>query len=84
MASWTYAGGTDYLVALITTQPADDPFLTEISQSDTYGGSLTQRCYLRPMYLFAPDEQLISRRLDGMKPEKLKQAIQMVIQALTV
>ena len=89
MASWSYAGGTDYLVALITTQPAPDPYLTEIVQADTYGGSLAQsgslvqRCYLRPTYLFAPDEQLISRRLDRLKPEKLAQVIQTVVRVLT-
>ncbi len=75
LASWSYAGGTDYLVALITTQPAPDPYLTEIVQADTYGGSLAQKCYLRPAYLFAPDEQLISRRLDRLKPEKLEHII---------
>ena len=83
MASWDYASGTDYLVALITTQPAADPFLTEITQVDTYGGSLVQKCYLRPTYLFSPDEQLISRRLDRLKPKKLQQIIQIVVPVLT-
>ena len=83
MASWSYAGGTGYLVALITTQPAPDPYLTEIVQADTYGGSLAQKCYLRPTYLFAPDEQLISRRLDRLKPERLEQIIQTIVQVLT-
>ena len=83
MASWGYAGGMDYLVALITTQPAPDPYLTEIVQADTYGGTLAQKCYLRPTYLFAPDEQLISRRLDRLKPEKLEQIVQTIVQVLT-
>jgi len=83
LASWAYAGGTDYLVCLMTTKPANDPFLTEIIQADTDGGSLSQRCYLRPTYLFAPDEQLISRRLDRLKPERLEQIIQMIVHVLT-
>ncbi len=83
LASWSYGGGTDYLVALITTQPAPDPYLTEIVQADTYGGSLAQKCYLRPTYLFAPDEQLISRRVDRLKPERLERIIQTIVQVLT-
>ncbi len=83
LASWSYAGGTDYLTVLITMQPAADPYLMELAQADTYGGSLSQKCYLRPTYLFAPDEQLISRRIDRLKPEKLQQVIQTLIQVLT-
>ncbi|MBV9852007.1 MAG: type II toxin-antitoxin system PemK/MazF family toxin [Armatimonadetes bacterium] len=83
LASWNYAGGTDYLTCLITTQKADDPHLMELVRDDTEGGSLAQNCYLRPMYLFATDESLISRRLDRLKPAKLEQVIQRVVTVLT-
>ncbi len=83
LASWAYAGGTDYVVCLITTQPANDPYLMELSQGDTLGGSLTQKCYLRPTYLFSPDERVISRRMDHMKPEKLSQVVQIIVDVLT-
>ncbi len=83
LAFWNYFGGTDYLVCLMTTQPADDPYLMDLARDDTFGGSLTQKCYLRPTYLFAPDEQLISRRLDRMKPEKMAQVIQIILKALS-
>lgn len=83
LASWDYAGGTDYLVCLITTQPADDPYLMELSQVDTLGMSLTQKCYLRPTYLFAPDERVISRKMDHMKPKKLEQIVQIIADVLT-
>ena len=33
LASWNYEGGTDHLVCLITTQLADDPYLTELLRS---------------------------------------------------
>ncbi len=83
LASWDYAGGTDYLVCLITTQPTDDPYRMDLSQADTLGGSLKQKCYLRPTYLFAPDERVISRKMDHMKPEKLKQIVQTIVDVLT-
>ena len=60
LASWSYANGTDYLTCLITTQRASDPHLMEIAREDTEGRSLAQTCYLRPTYLFASGEHLIS------------------------
>ena len=83
LASWSYAGTTDYLVCLITTQLANDPYLMELSRADTFGESLTQICYLRPTYLFAPDERIISRRMDRMKPGKLELIIQLIVNVLT-
>ncbi len=83
LASWNYAGGTDYLVVLMTTQPAPDPLLMEILRDDTYGAALVQKCYLRPAYLFSPDEQLISRKIDRLKPDKLQQVIEIITKLLT-
>ena len=83
LACWSYAGDTDYLVCLITTQRADDPYLMELFPTDTFGASLTQTCYLRPTYLFAPDERIVSRRMDRLKPEKLEQIVQIIVKVLT-
>ncbi len=83
LASWAYFGGTDYLICVMTTQPADDPYLTEIGANDTLGQSLTQWCFLRSTYLFAPDEPLISRKLDRLKLEKWQETIQTVVTVLT-
>ena len=83
LASWSYVGGTDYLTCLITTQKASDPHLMELARNDTEGGSLAQNCYLRPTYLFASGESLISRKLDRLKPSKLDQVIQAVVTLLT-
>ena len=82
LASWDYAGGTDYLTCLVTTQKASDPHLMSLTRTDTAGGSLAQDCYLRPTYLFATDEQQISRRLDHLKPDKLNQVLQTVVNVL--
>ncbi len=83
LASWDYAGGTDYLTCLITTQRASDPFLTALGRADTVAESLAQICYLRPTYLFATDEQQISRKLDRLKPAKLDEIIETVVSVLT-
>ena len=83
LASWNYAGGTDYLTCLVTTQKASDPYLMSFTRADTEGGSLAQACYLRPTYLFATDGQQISRRLDRLKPPKMNEVLQAVVNVLT-
>jgi mRNA interferase MazF len=83
LASWEYSNSTDYLTCLITTQRASDPYLMKIVRNDTEGQSLHQACYLRPTYLFATGEVLISRRLDRLKPDKFETVIQRIVTALT-
>jgi mRNA interferase MazF len=83
LASWAYAGGTDYLTCLITTQRADDPYRLELGRTHTEGGSLSQTCYLRPTYLFASGESLMVRKLDRLKADTLDIVIQSVIDVLT-
>jgi mRNA interferase MazF len=84
LASWSYGNSTDYLTCLITTQRASDPYLMEIVREDTEGQSLAQSCFLRPTYLFATGEVLISGRLDRLKAAKIQDVIQRVVTALTI
>lgn len=83
LASWDYAGGTDYLTCLITTQSASDPSLMELARDDTEGGSLVQACYIRPTYLFASSERLIARKLDRLTTDKLQHVVHRIVAALT-
>lgn len=67
-----FFGGMDYLVCLITTQDIGDPSAMELLPSDIIGGTLTQRSYLRPLYLFAPAEFTLLRKIGTLAPAKLQ------------
>jgi mRNA interferase MazF len=63
VASWPFENSTDYLLAMITSKAADDPYTTMLEQSHFEQGSLARTSYLRPSYLFAIDEPRIARAI---------------------
>lgn len=83
LAALPYAGGVDYLVCLITTQAAPDPYLLSLTNADIEGGRLSQDCYLRPTYAYAVASHQIRRRLGRLKTEKLNTAIQTLVSVLS-
>ena len=68
-----YYGGMDYLVCYITSQEVGDPHSLALLASDIRGGILTLKSYIRPLYLFAPAEHTIVRKIGTLDPAKLKQ-----------
>jgi hypothetical protein len=68
LAAWTIGGLDDYLLAMITSQPIADPHIVDLEAGDIVGGSLNSRSYVRPTYLFASDEGLITRRVGPCAP----------------
>ena len=76
-------GGTDYLVCIVSTQAAPDPSLLELDNKDVLGGSLSQRCYLRPEYTYAVAGHRVVRRLGQVKSEKLNAVIAASVALLT-
>ena len=68
-----FFGGTDYLVCYITSQQVGDPHSLVLLASDIRGGILTLKSYIRPLYLFAPAEHTIVRKIGTLDPAKLKQ-----------
>lgn len=83
LAVLTYAGTTDYLVCLITTQPAIDPYLTVLTNADVEGGRMSEDCYLRPTYTYAVAGHQIRRRLGRLAPAKVRAVIQTLVSVLT-
>lgn len=83
LAALPFAGGTDYLMCIITTQAAPDPSLLNLDNSDIEGGRLSQACYLRPTYTYTAAEDLIKRRLGRLKSEKVNTVIQTLVTVLT-
>lgn len=82
LGAWAYAGGTDYLTCLISSQAAPDPALIALESDDILGGSLNRQSYLRPLYLFAADENYIVRKVGTLKADKLGAVVQAIIALL--
>jgi len=73
LASWSYAGDTDYLLCMITSQQADEPYIIALDIADIENGSLR-----RPSYMFAVGERRISRKLGSLAANKLELAIEII------
>ncbi len=82
-ASLPYASGTDYLVCIVTTQNAPDPYRLSLSNRDMENGTLDQICYLRPTYPYTVAEQQIKRVVGRITPAKLRKALQTLTRILT-
>jgi len=77
-----YFGGMDYLVCYITSRNVGDAFAIELLPADLASGVLTLKSYLRPLYLFAPAEHTIVRRIGTLTPAKLKQVREIIAGAI--
>ncbi len=83
LASLPYGSGTDYLLCIITTQSAPDPYLIALDNADMESGRLSQDCHLRPAYTYTVSEHLIKRRLGRIKANKLDAVIGILVLLLT-
>lgn len=83
LAALPYAGGTDYLVCMITTQAAPDPYLLSLTSSDYEGARLSQDCYLRPAYTYTVAEHQIKRRLGRLTTAKVHEVVETLVSILT-
>ena len=76
LAAVPYAGRTDYVVCIISTQNAPDPSLISLARADVTAGVLRKQSYLRPTYLFTTGENQISRKVGTTRNERVKAALQ--------
>jgi len=83
VASWTYAGSTDYLVSLISSQRDQHPTTIELDDVDLLGGTLNLKSYIRSPYLFAADESLIAYRIGSLAPSKLAELQKILVLLLS-
>jgi mRNA interferase MazF len=83
LAVLPYGSGMDYLVCIITTQPAPDPHLLPLTNADIDGGRLSQSCFLRPGYVYTVGQASIKRRLGTLKSAKLEQVTRILVSVLT-
>ncbi len=82
LAVVTYGATLDYLVCLITSQAAPDPTRMTLTQADILGGFLSLQSYLRLAYLYTASERLIARRVGLLAPDRLEEALEILIQLL--
>lgn len=75
LATVPFAGRTDYVVCVISTQNAPDPNLIALEVADVRGGALVKKSYLRPAYLYTTGENRITRKAGEMSSEKLEDAL---------
>lgn len=73
-----YYGGMDYLVCYITSQDVGDAHALEIFPADMASGPLSLKSYLRPLYMFAPAEHIIVRKIGALTPNKMLQVRQVI------
>ena len=75
VASWVFGGAEDYLLSLISSQNAADPYIIALEADDIENGRLSLKSYIRPTYLFAADEGLILYKIGTLKKAKLEQVL---------
>ncbi len=75
LATTPYANRTDYVVCIISSQPAPDPNIIPLETGDVQGGALVKKNYLRPTYLFTTGENRIQGKVGVLRAEIVDAAL---------
>ena len=76
--------GDDIILCQITSQKLYDKYSIVLSDTDFESGGLRRKSHIRPNRLFTADTRLILYRAGHLKPEKLKEVIERIIEILTL
>lgn len=82
IAGWTIGGIDDYLLAMVTSQAIADPNIVALDAADFVTGGLNRRSYVRPTYLFAADDVLITRKVASMRAEKMTEVLNRIVEVV--
>jgi mRNA interferase MazF len=74
--------GDDVILCQITSQPIRDQYAVEIDDRDFADGGLRQASNVRPNRIFTADRAILLYRLGQLRPEKMNQVIQKIVQIL--
>ena len=74
--------GDDLILCQITSQTVRDSYAITITTEDFSSGSLKQDSNVRPNRLFTADQQIILSTVGQLKPEKLDEVIDKLIDIL--
>jgi mRNA interferase MazF len=79
LAELPFLGGMDYLVCMISSNKTSDPHSLEILPSDLTKGRLAVQSYLRPLYLFGTEGNVIVRRIGVVNPALLSRVVKAIV-----
>lgn len=74
--------GNDLILCQITSRHTRDEYAITLSDKDFESGGLKQRSHVRPNRLFTADQGIILYRVGHLKPEKLNEIIDKIIELL--
>jgi mRNA interferase MazF len=72
--------GDDVVLCQITSKAAADSYAISLLSSDFKSGSLNQDSNLRPNRLFTADSNIILYRAGELKPAKLKEVVEKIVE----
>jgi mRNA interferase MazF len=74
--------GDDLILCQITSRSLTDEYAVEIKVDDFETGNLRQSSNVRPNRLFTADRQIILYKAGQLKPEKLNEVIDKIVEIL--
>ncbi len=74
--------GDDLILCQITSQFVADVYAIQLDNSDFSSGRLNQQSNIRPNRIFTADQQIILYQTGEIKPEKLTEVINKIIEIL--
>lgn len=78
----TELAGDDRILCQITSAKVSDKYTIELDNSDFETGSLMQSSNIRPNRIFTCDIRIILYRVGHLKPDKMAEIIEKVVQIL--
>ncbi len=74
--------GDDLILCQITSQYIGDKYTISIDEKDFQSGTLKQRSNVRPNRIFTADKQIILYRVGNLKPEKVNEVTEKIVNIL--
>lgn len=74
--------GDDIILCQITSQTVKDKYSLSLDDTDFETGNLKQPSNLRPNRIFTADSHIILYRIGNLKPEKITQAVEKVVEII--
>lgn len=74
--------GNDLILCQITSQSIRDGYAVSIDENDFETGTLKRRSNVRPNRIFTADRHIILYRVGHLKPEKMEQIIDRIVDIL--
>ena len=75
--------GDDVLLCLITSKATADSYALPLTPEDFASGNLRQDSNIRPNRIFTADTNIVLYRAGGIRPDKVHEVIDKIIQIIT-